>query len=313
MVAIGIETIVGIGVTIFLGLMGIVVRFLYTMSVNMKGIESNLQRLNDNIGTKLDSIEESTRESEKLLRRIEERTRDNGSNKEDNSGDQDPFEYEAEIIHSDDDSHENPDSFPDTGHIEDDDLEESPKSDTTGKTDWEFAQHVLKRIDTIGHTSEAEILSDISSESGDNKEESEPAEETQSHWVSEEAEDIEFLMSREVGPENSELYISVGIGDNVTQTNFHISRAGFPGLVGRDPAQNKLTKGLSELAKDMYGEDSVLSVRSGQIVVSLPTTEFDDIKDWIDSSAKQIDEIVSEDYLSKSETEDSEIKSTEQE
>lgn len=299
MVEIGTSTLIGIAVTIFFSLLSIGVAFLYRISVNLHGIESNIQRMNDNLGSKLETIEENTRESTRLLHRISERTRNRGfaEGEEDDKGNENTgtdggvdtkSSSDAEIVEPEETEEDSP--TPDTDHIEDD-LPWEENEDI----EWEYIIHALNRIEELEGTSitnpenipedKVSNISEKPNESGD------PGQDDfEEHWVTEEAEDISFALSHEIG--GKELYLSVAVGNEVTQINYHIGEAGFPGLVGADPKQNKITRKLQSNAEDKFGENTVLSVHSGQVVVSIPTTNFEEIKGWIERSTNIIENIV---------------------
>ncbi|UTF52825.1 hypothetical protein [Natronosalvus rutilus] len=77
MVDIDIEVLIGIAGTAFFAIFGYMAKLMYNISVSLNGVENELNRVNDNLGNKLDSIENNTRESANMLHRISERTRNN--------------------------------------------------------------------------------------------------------------------------------------------------------------------------------------------------------------------------------------------
>jgi|GEM_PF-3337920 len=304
MVEIGASTLLGIAVTIFFSILGIGVSFLYRISVNLRGIEESIDRMNENLGGKLDRIDENTGESAKLLHRIAERTRNSqgGFQQEEDKGNEDAGTdggtdlssgREGEIIDSDSQSGtENTGPGPDTEHIRDE-----PSGKWSDGTEWEYGFHVLDRIEEMDEftVKEPDTLHDMGVKNIANHERENVASDDSmdQHWVTEEAEDISFALSREIG--ESELYLSVAVGEGATQVNYHIAQAGFPGLVGADPKQNKITQKILDAAEERYGDNAVLSVHSGQVVVSIPKTELESIKDWIEDSTKIIEDIIEAD------------------
>lgn len=300
MVAIGTSTLIGVAVTIFFSILGIGVSFLYKISINIQGIENSIDRMDQNLGGKLDQIEENTRESANLLHRIAERTRqdDEYAAEGENEGDRTDTDggtnvsttENGEIIDSNHEpERDNPDPSPDIEHIDED-----PRSDTSEEIEWGYGYHALDRIEQMDKLSRAqpdELPEDADSKIiGVSDEESEQPKQSDQHWVTEEAEDISFAVSREIGGNN--LYLSVAVSEEVSQVNYHIAQAGFPGLVGADPKQNKITEQVLEAAQKKHGDNAVLSVRSGQVIVSLPITSLDDIREWIEESTQIIEDIV---------------------
>lgn len=70
MVQIGVGTLLGIGVTILLGM----IVALYKVSSNIATVSQNVSRMNDNLGTKLESLNQNISEMSGELRRISETT-----------------------------------------------------------------------------------------------------------------------------------------------------------------------------------------------------------------------------------------------
>lgn len=302
MVEIGTSTLLGVAVTIFFSILGLGVSFLYKISVNMQGIQDSINTMNKNIGGKLDKIEANTSESAKLLYRITERTRqgrnfnrgdgDKGNENTGTDGGTDISTAEnGVIIESDQDSKtDNPGPGPDTEHIDEDPRQNNEEEEI----EWKYGHYVLNRIeelDKFNRKDPGDLPENAATEmiQEEDSEETEQQDDDQ-HWVTEEAEDISFALSREIG--DSDLYLSVAVGNEVSQVNYHIAQAGFPGLVGSNPKQNKITKEIVEAAQELYGDNAVLSVHSGQVVVSLPTTSLDEVREWIEDSTQIIEEIV---------------------
>ncbi len=302
MVEVGTSTLLGVAVTIFFSILGLGVSFLYKISVNLQGIEDSIERMDDNLGRKLDKIDENTSESAKLLHRIAERTRQdrnfntgNGGEGNENTGTDGGTDIstaeDGVIIDADRDSEaDNPSPESDIEHINED-----PRQNNEEEVEWEYGYHVLNRMEELDAFSR-EDPDDLPEDAAtgtiktDDFEETEQQEEGSQHWVTEKAEEISFALSREIG--DSELYLSVAVGDEVSQVNYHIAQAGFPGLVGSDPKQNKITKEIRGAAQERYGDNAVLSVHSGQVVVSLPITSLDDIREWVEESTQIIEDIV---------------------
>ena len=303
-VEIGTSTLLGVAFTIFFSILGIAVSILYKISVNLQGIENSINQMDKNIGEKLDKIENNTSESAKLLHRISERTRQGGDPNGGNGGEGNEYPdtdggtdirtpEEGVIIDAEQDSKsDSPSPGPDTEHIDKD-----PQQNDEEDFEWEYGYHVLDRIEKLDKFTR-EDPGDLPEDAGEKIIEDRYSDETDQqdddqHWVTEEAEDISFALSREIG--DNDLYLSVAVGDEVSQVNYHIAQAGFPGLVGADPKQNKITKEILEAAQERYGDNAVLSVHSGQVVVSLPTTSLDDIREWVEDSGQIIEDIVTSD------------------
>lgn len=70
MVQVGVGTLLGIGVTVLLG----VIVALYKVSTNIATVSQNVSRMNDNLGTKLDSLNRNVSDMGGHLRRISETT-----------------------------------------------------------------------------------------------------------------------------------------------------------------------------------------------------------------------------------------------
>lgn len=243
--------------------------------------------MNENLGNKLDTIEDNTRESSRMLNRIAERTRGESTGFEEKSSDggreirNNPNE-DVEIIDSESSPEMEPE--PDVEHID----EDKKMNDNGTASYWGYAEGIFERLqelEGIETRSPKEAPSEIIDATIDEEETNEP-----SHWVTEEAEDISLVLSKEIN--GNELYITVAVADEITQVNYHVAQAGFPGLVGTDPIQNELTKKLSNLAKETYGENAVLTVHSGQIIVSIPATDLNNVKDWIESSVEEMENII---------------------
>lgn len=79
-------TLISVGAAIFLSLFGILIKILHDISTNVAEMQGTLDKINTNLYTKLDSvndeltrIEQNTSDTNQLLARMDERTKDKES------------------------------------------------------------------------------------------------------------------------------------------------------------------------------------------------------------------------------------------